>query len=225
MLKLSLSIGAALAVAAFAAPSQAVTVLSTFGPIDPGSPNETLIADFNVGSSLANGVFLTGDYRFATGTVKNDHAAPAGDTSQYLYVSSAVPSGSATLSFIDMSSVSFYWGSIDNYNSVDLGLSDGTTFHYNGIQLPPADGNQGAGATNRRVFFDAGTGPFIQSITFNSSGIAFELDDVYGKLASDSNPGGGGTVPEPASWALMIAGFGMIGVASRRRNRVTSVTA
>jgi hypothetical protein len=30
-------------------------------------------------------------------------------------------------------------------------------------------------------------------------------------------PGGGGAVPEPASWALMISGFGMAGVALRRR--------
>lgn len=30
---------------------------------------------------------------------------------------------------------------------------------------------------------------------------------------------GGGGVPEPASWALMIAGFGLVGVAARRRTR------
>ena len=30
-----------------------------------------------------------------------------------------------------------------------------------------------------------------------------------------------GAVPEPASWALMIGGFGMVGVAARRRARVT----
>ena len=32
-------------------------------------------------------------------------------------------------------------------------------------------------------------------------------------------------VPEPASWLLMIAGFGMVGVSARRRNRQTSVVA
>lgn len=31
-----------------------------------------------------------------------------------------------------------------------------------------------------------------------------------------------GTVPEPASWALMIAGFGMVGVAARRRAPTTA---
>ena len=33
-----------------------------------------------------------------------------------------------------------------------------------------------------------------------------------------------GAVPEPATWGLMIVGFGMVGAAARRRNR-TSVTA
>jgi PEP-CTERM motif len=31
-------------------------------------------------------------------------------------------------------------------------------------------------------------------------------------------------VPEPASWALMIAGFGLVGSAARRRQRTVSVT-
>jgi hypothetical protein len=29
----------------------------------------------------------------------------------------------------------------------------------------------------------------------------------------------GGAVPEPATWAMMIAGFGLIGVAARRQRR------
>ncbi len=44
-----------------------------------------------------------------------------------------------------------------------------------------------------------------------------------------SVPGGSGAVPEPASWAMMIAGFGMIGGLTRKRsrssNRAVSATA
>jgi len=33
---------------------------------------------------------------------------------------------------------------------------------------------------------------------------------------------GGGVVPEPASWAMLIAGFGLVGAAARRRRAVTA---
>ena len=33
---------------------------------------------------------------------------------------------------------------------------------------------------------------------------------------------GTGAVPEPASWALMIAGFGLVGIAARRRSAVAA---
>jgi hypothetical protein len=34
--------------------------------------------------------------------------------------------------------------------------------------------------------------------------------------------GGGGAVPEPASWAMLIAGFGLVGAVARRRRVVTA---
>ena len=224
LFKSSIFIGAVATLFAAAAPSYAVTVTSALGPTDPGSPGEMLLVDFNT-NTLPDGYMLTGAYSYGMGTVKNDHAAPAGDATRYLYVSSAIPNGSATLTTFDLNTLSFYWGSIDNYNSVDLLLSGGGTFHFDGISLPPADGNQQAAVSNRRVFFTADAGQTIQGITFNSSGIAFEVDDVYGTLANDGNPGGGGAVPEPASWALMITGFCMIGLSSRRRRQTKSVTA
>ncbi|MDP9096230.1 MAG: NF038132 family protein [Pseudomonadota bacterium] len=49
------------------------------------------------------------------------------------------------------------------------------------------------------------------------SGLAFAGVTVNG------NPVPVGGVPEPATWALLVSGFGMVGFASRRRN--TSVTA
>ena len=39
-------------------------------------------------------------------------------------------------------------------------------------------------------------------------------------IAQINLPGAGGAVPEPATWAMMILGFGLVGVAARRR-RVT----
>ena len=46
------------------------------------------------------------------------------------------------------------------------------------------------------------------------------LDNLEFTLSAVSSPGG---VPEPASWALMIAGFGMAGAMIRRRSSVAAV--
>lgn len=43
-------------------------------------------------------------------------------------------------------------------------------------------------------------------------------------LGSDGFDPGGGEVPEPATWAMLLAGFGMVGYASRRRGRALHVT-
>ena len=51
-------------------------------------------------------------------------------------------------------------------------------------------------------------------LRFHATGIAYEIDDIAGILASNDNPS---AVPEPATWALTIIGFGIIGVGARRR--------
>ncbi|MFN7399415.1 MAG: PEPxxWA-CTERM sorting domain-containing protein, partial [Sandaracinobacter sp.] len=33
------------------------------------------------------------------------------------------------------------------------------------------------------------------------------------------------TIPEPATWAMMIVGFGLVGFATRRRERLARVSA
>lgn len=214
-----LPVFAAALAAAMALPAAAVPVTSVSGAPDPGAPGQTLLVDFN--GPLPGGYSLSGDYGLQTGTT-GGAAASAGDASHYLYVSSALPNGSATLSTLDLSSVSFYWGSIDTYNSVDILLASGSVFGIAGGALPPSKGDQGQPMKNRRVFFTAQGNELISGIRFNSSGVAFEVDDVYGVLAGG---GSGSAVPEPASWAMLIAGFGLVGAAARRRRGLPVVSA
>lgn len=213
---------AVIGAAMIAGAAQAVTFTSSAGAPDPGPANgESVLVDFN--GALPSGYMLSGDFAFATDT-STAAAMPAGSTSRYLYTSSNVGSGIATLSTPDLDRVSFYWGSIDDFNSVDiLGAGGATIFTLSGGMIPPADGNQIASNTNQRVFFTAGMGEVISGLRFRSTGVAFEVDDVAGTL-TDAGGGGGAVVPEPAAWALMILGFGLVG-ASRRRARMVAVTA
>lgn len=194
--------------------AQAVTVTSVFGAPDPGvGPGASVLVDFN--GPLPDGYSLTGAFGFGNGT-SSAAAAPAGVTSQYLIVSSAISNGIATLTTaFDLSQLSFYWGSIDDYNSVQiLGAGGVVLLDVNGIGLPPANGDQSLPATNRRVFFTAENEEVITGVRFQSTDIAFEIDDLGGIAADDGMSGG---VPEPATWAMMLVGFGMVGASVRRK--------
>ncbi|QMW22129.1 PEPxxWA-CTERM sorting domain-containing protein [Sandaracinobacteroides saxicola] len=190
--------------------AQAVTFITAAGAPDPGpAMGQTIVVDFD--NPNAPGYSFTGGLAITSGTT-GSAAAPAGDMTSYGYVSSALTPNSATLSTPNLRSISFYWGSIDTYNSLDvLGAGGVTLLTITGSMLPPANGDQGAGITNRRVFITAGAGEVITGLTFTSTGVAYEFDDIAASA-----------VPEPATWAMLIAGFGMVGFASRRR-KVTRV--
>lgn len=63
-------------------------------------------------------------------------------------------------------------------------------------------------------FLDASGAAIDFSIT-GASGRVYDADGVH-----TVGGGGGGTVPEPATWAMLVAGFGVIGTGMRRARRV-----
>ncbi len=203
-----------------AAPAHAVTfssvgaVATANGPQDPGfAANETVLADFD--HAPLNGVTLTvtGPAGFYSGSYSGLAAAPAGDTSRYLALGTG---GMATLMLhtVKLSSLSVYLGSIDSYNAIDVLNRAGNIIKtWSGNDLPPHDGNWLNSDTNRRLFLSFAPGDDVGAVRFKSTGVAFEFDTIAGTVAG---------VPEPANWALMIGGFGMIGGAMRRRS-VTKV--
>jgi choice-of-anchor C domain-containing protein len=64
----------------------------------------------------------------------------------------------------------------------------------------------------------------LSSVTFASAEYNPYGPAIDNVSIEESGGGIGSSVPEPASWALLIAGFGMVGVSARRR-RINSVTA
>ena len=186
--------------------ANAVTVTGQFGAPDPGPlPGQQIFVDFD--NPNAAGWSWTGGIASRCNSLAGVAAAPAGDTTCFGYVSSAINPNNATLTTPDLASISFYWGSIDLYNKVDVLDTNGNIiFTISGGMLPPSNGNQALPSTNRRINFTAGPNERIGGLKFTSTGVAFEFDD----FAAD-------VVPEPASWAMLIMGFGLVGAAARRR--------
>lgn len=72
--------------------------------------------------------------------------------------------------------------------------------------------------------FATGNGPF--SVTAPTGAVALQFgvnDDIFadnsGALKIDVTGATGGAIPEPATWTMMMAGFGGLGAVLRRRRR------
>jgi hypothetical protein len=211
---------AAFALAALAliasADAGAVTVTSVAGAPDPGPlPGQQLVVSFD--APAAAGFTWSGGLATAIGTVRGVHTAPALDSSRYGYVSSANPDPVATLSTPALASISFYWGTMDSHNWLWVLGADSQPIHFihTSTLAPSADFAGGGGARNRRLLIEAGPGETIHGLRFWARGRSFEFDDFAATLAGEDGPVGG--VPEPQSWALLIAGFGLVGACARQR--------
>jgi hypothetical protein len=210
----------AVAAIAIAAPAAAATtVVSHFSVGDPnGLPaGQTLIANFNnpadQDATLVDFVTLTlngatvgvnegvGGY---SGTLPNDNT-------NYL----TVPGGkSATFSSSRlMSAFSLYMGSPDTYNSIRF-IGDGFDETLSGAQVFIGDTSQ-AWSWGKRVNFDFG-GYKVNTVILSSTSNSFEVDNAAAKFAA-------GAVPEPATWAMMIMGFGAMGAVLRQRRTALSL--
>lgn len=207
----------AIAALTVAAPAHAVSfssvgaVSTSSGPKDPGiGASETVLADFDSASHSGVTVTVTGSAGFYSGSYSGLAAAPAGDSSRYLALGTG---GMATVMFnsLNLRSLSVYLGSIDSYNTIEvLNRAGDIVQTWSGNDLPPHNGSWFDSATNRRLSIAFDRSDDVGALRFKSSGVAFEFDTLAGTIAG---------VPEPASWALMIGGFGLVGGAMRRRQR------
>jgi hypothetical protein len=106
-------------------------------------------------------------------------------------------------------------------NSDGIANSPFGAFDY-GLACSICDPNTG-GLAGPLVFTVTGAGATLANIasatnTFNGQLVLFAADAIS-PTGVTGTVGGGGPVPEPATWAMMILGFGMIGVGLRMRRR------
>lgn len=206
-------LAAALALAALQA--QAYTATLTAGPTSAvagvttedfeGAPVFAQGGAWDFFDSTSPGVGLTGDGIYLKPGIS---AQPQkGVVSPDDTWASVAGGAAAELSFsAGTTYVGFLWGSVDTYNTVTF--YDGATVIASFVggpgglgagEVPLGDGNQ---AVAQYLNFWA---PSITRVTFASSANAFEIDNVS-------------AVPEPGTYALMLAGLAAVGFVARRRS-------
>jgi hypothetical protein len=150
-------------------------------------------------------------------------------------------------------SISVYLGSIDASNTIDLiGRTQGGSLDFatplatiTGAGLGASEGEGLVASLNRRLYINFASFEDVGAIRFSSLDAAFEFDQIAinsarysidprltvpenGKLpaATVAMPrrDSVGTVPEPASWAMMLGGFGLLGAMMRMRRKERSAS-
>ncbi len=209
----SLKVLAAAAVVLTAAQAHAISFTVTSGAFSlvEGVSTDTFDADATVSLNRSGGALFSA-------SVGGISAQPPGSTGQWWSIGTS--GGQDGPGIVQLNaSVTYYgflWGSPDGYNSVEF-YSDGVLLQSIGGSdvFTQADGFQGSFPLGQYVNFYAGEGERFDQVRFLSAGNAFETDNhaVFANQRISILT----AVPEPESYALLLAGLGVVGFMVRHR--------
>lgn len=224
----------ALAVVASAASAQ-ITTVASFNPTTSGNVSYTGTSS---GAGTISSVAAPVTFRFIdaspagfTDFASSFNLAVQTTTGQVFGGLAIVPVSSGSLSFTAPTAVTYKgFTGVNLLSAVFTGGSvtgniGGSTATY-GTSNPPFTVTftsdfinfSTATATDLALAINAVT-PLLSS---GSGGVANFTGTVAGTFGADNLGGGGdenGVVPEPATWAFMVVGFGLVGASVRRRSR------
>jgi hypothetical protein len=190
-------VAAAVALCALQAQAAITTSSSSDVPLGP------VTYGFEIADVLPAFITITGGHVFADGDagVGSITAKPPGAEGRWWSVGPSAPQTStAMMSFAGGArQVSFLWGSPDGYNVLEI---NGSTFT-NALLGTSLTGDRSVGVY---LTITATGGDMINSLTFKSNTNAFEVDNF--RVTA---------VPEPGTYALMLAGLGALGFMAKRR--------
>lgn len=235
MRKIALVSTLALAAAAVASPAQADVITLNFEGIAPhGSETGVQILDYYNGGTSSNAT---------TGT---NYGVSFGSNAVVLCLDTPGVNCSNTSrgGFGDPNSQNaglFFLNGSETFLNFDAGFDTGFAFNYASNNTPGSvsvyDGLNGTGNLLATIALPVNApgctvDDFAAYCPFGPAGVAFAgvaKSISFGGVANfivfdditfgSATPGGGGQVPEPATWAMMLLGFGAAGAALRRKRR------
>jgi hypothetical protein len=169
-----------------------------------GSPiGFTLLSDFN--TAPAQSIVTGSGFFFPTGDIAGITASIPGNNTPYLSVGGG---GTANIGFGGpVRAFSFDYSTVDSYNTLTINYADGGFGSVTGTDIVAAGQANGSMSGS---FIVNGDGRLISGIRLDTSSNAFEVDN----LSTSANING---VPEPTTWMMLVAGFGLVGAGMRRR--------
>jgi hypothetical protein len=164
---------------------------------------------------------VIGDWTFTNGVQpvqvningSGNGAQPLGTSGNYL---SVLGGGTENISFSNRNTFSFFWGSIDDFNTIVVHQTGGVNVTYTGSDIATMFTAQGVKATGCQVLTDCNryftftsAAADITGFSISSSSNSFELTNIS-------------AVPEASTWAMMILGFLGLGFFGYRKSSKTS---
>jgi hypothetical protein len=206
----------ALAVGSLIAPANAAVITLTFEGIGNVNP----VGNFYAGQGIVFSPDTLAIVDLDAGGTGNIANEPSGQTVMFF-----LNSNNAILNFAAGfdTGFSFFYSSAQ---AASVNVYDGLNGMGNLLGSLSLTGqfNQGCAGDPNGQFCNwtavgVGFAGIARSIDFGGTANQVAFDNItFGSI----DPGGG--VPEPAAWAMMIAGFGLVGGAMRRRNTSVRVT-